>query len=57
MDESGTLDGLPYWGLRLLEPGSAIPTTNGTVALMDGEYMTFWMIDGSLVNGARISET
>jgi hypothetical protein len=47
VDESGTLDGLPYWGLRLLGPESTVPTANGTVALMDGEYMTFLMVTGS----------
>jgi len=40
VDESGTLDGLPYWGLRLLGKDSGIPWLNGS-ALLDGEYRTF----------------
>jgi hypothetical protein len=38
--DSGSLDGNPYWGLRLLGADSAIPGTNGS-ALYPGEYRTF----------------
>jgi hypothetical protein len=41
--DSGSLDGNPYWGLRLLVPGVVIPGTNST--LYPDEYRTFLKVE------------
>ncbi|KAL1967824.1 hypothetical protein VTN77DRAFT_2513 [Rasamsonia byssochlamydoides] len=43
--DAGSLDGEPYWFIRLLGPGSADPTTGQ--ALEDGESVTFIRVNGS----------
>lgn len=41
----GTIDGLPYWSIRLLGPGSEDPQTGEP--LLEGESETFIRVDGS----------
>lgn len=41
----GTIDGLPYWSLRLLGPDSEDPVTGEP--LLEGESVTFIRVDGS----------
>lgn len=48
VDESGRLDGLPYWGLRLLGVGSEVPTvTTAGEELLEEKYTTFLRVYGS----------
>ncbi|TAQ85769.1 hypothetical protein B7494_g5911 [Chlorociboria aeruginascens] len=44
--DSGSLDGNPYWQLRLLGPDSGLPWLNNT-ALYPDEYETFLTVEGS----------
>ena len=42
---AGTIDGLPYWFIRLLGPDSEDPVTGEPLG--EGEYETFIRVDGS----------